>query len=362
MSSIIHPTARKSLWQDANFRRDLVKLVCVLVAICGTSYLFVLNPALSTPTLFSIGVSMLLSPLVARLERRGYPRSLAIVVVFLTIGLSSVLVSFWAMQSGEIQWNSLKEKAPAYFDATIQKLKTYETGIKDRYPFLRAVNPVNSLVTWGKNTGHWFVSNGASLVGEILTWLFIVPLLTFFMLNDGPSLQKRFFQLVPNRYFEITFGVVNEITTSISDYLRAKMVEALLMAVMVTVGLALFDAPYAIVLGVVAGVTNIIPYLGPVLGAIPGLLIASLDTTTPNLIWLVLAVYLIANIIDSVLIFPVIVAKLVDLHPMILIVAVIIGQQYYGLIGMLISIPIASAIKVVMTQIYRAVYGQRRLS
>ncbi len=346
-------------WLDANLRRDLVKLICVTAALAGVSYLFVLNPALSTPTLFSLVVAMLLSPLVAALERRGYPRALAIVIIFLTIGLASVLAGFWTMQSGQIQWDSLKEKTPTYFAATIEKLKRFEASIKSHYPFLKAVNPTDSLVAWGKQTGQWFVVNGASLVGDILTWMFIVPLLTFFMLSDGPGMRRRFFQMVPNRFFEVTFGLVNEITTAISDYLRAKLVEALLVGLMVTAGLALVDAPYAIVLGIVAGVTNIIPYLGPVLGAVPGLLIASLDSSNPNLIWLALAVYLIANVIDSVLIFPVIVAKLVDLHPMILIVAVILGQQYYGLIGMLISIPIASAIKVVLSQIYAAVYEQR---
>lgn len=346
---------------DPNFRRDLVKLACVLATLVGFSALFILNPALSTPTLLSIVIAMLLSPLVAALERRSYPRSLSIVLVFGVFAAAFALGGVWAVQSGEAQWDSFKERAPEYFTATMQKLRAYESELKQHYPFLRSVNPSDSVMRWGKRTGQWFVDNGAGILGDILTWVLVVPLLTYFLLNDGPSMRRRFFQLVPNRYFETAFSVTNDITTAISDYIRAKLVEAFLVGLMTAVGLAIIGSPYALVLGLAAGVTNILPYIGPFLGAAPGILVAALDPSGPasNMVVLSSVVYLVVNLIDSAVIFPVIVAKLVNLHPMILIVTVIVGQQYYGLIGMLVSIPIASAIKVVLQEIYAAVYENR---
>ncbi|MGZ3699188.1 MAG: AI-2E family transporter, partial [Bdellovibrionota bacterium] len=155
------------------------------------------------------------------------------------------------------------------------------------------------------------------------------------------------------------FIVSNEIADSISDYLRAKLVEATLVGVLTLGGMLIIGAPYAAVLAVFAGITNIIPYVGPLMGAVPGVLIASFDSTHPHLVWPVVIVYAAANIIDTFVIFPVVVAKLVNLHPLILIAVVAVGQTYYGLVGMLISIPIATAVKVMVGEIYSAVYEQR---
>jgi putative permease len=354
----MQPLPQKPRGGDPYLWRDLVKFACFAGSILAIAYLFVLNPTLSTPTLFAAVISMLCSPVVAAIERRGQPRPLAILIVFSTLGLASAAAILSTLESGQEQWTNFKLEAPAYFERTVEALRARESSLKERFPFLESTKPTEAVIAWGKSTGEWFVKNGASLVGDLLTWLFIVPLLTFFMLNDGPALRRRLFQMVPNRYFETTFAVTHDIGSAISDYLRAKLVEAFLVGLMVFAGLALIGAPYALVLGVFAGATNILPYLGPLLGMVPGLLIASLGPAPSHLAWGIIAVYLIANLIDNVVIFPIIVAKLVDLHPLVLIVAVIIGQQYYGLIGMLISIPVASALKVIGGQIHRAVYGR----
>lgn len=344
---------------DANLRRDILKLLCVLIVISGAVGLFLVNPALSTPTLLSIVVSMLLSPWVAALERRGYPRALSITILFLLGGFVMAAGGFAALRSVDTEWASFKANAPVYFQSSIQKLRELEISAKERFPFLSSAHPTDALVEWGRDTGKWFVTNGPKLMGDLISWMFLVPILTFVMLNDGRMMRRRVFQLVPNRFFETTFLMTHAISTALSDYLRAKLVEALLVGVMTTIGLAIVGAPYSIVLGVVAGVTNIIPYAGPVIGAVPGIMIVMLDPSHSHLVWPVTLVYSIANIIDMVVIFPVIVAKLVNLHPLLLIAVVIVGQQYYGLIGMLISIPIATAVKVVLIEIYSAVYEQK---
>lgn len=343
---------------DQYLRRDILKLICLGSAIAGTVAIFIVNPSLSTPTLLSLGLSILLSPLVTTLERKGYSRTLAIIFIFSILSFIIFTFGFLGIQSFLNQWNLFKEKLPQEFQLFIFKLRTFETQLKYHYPFLKSIHPTDTILNWGYETSQWFVDHGPTLMGNIISSIFIIPPLTFVLLNEGRSIRKKFFQLVPNRFFESFFMITTDITTAISNYIEAKMIEATLVGLLVALGLALVKAPYAIVLGVFAGITNIVPYLGPLLGVVPPLFIAAFDTHQTGAALSVGLVYLIANLIDMMIIFPLIVAKLINLHPLLLIAVVAVGQQYYGLVGMLISIPLATALKVILHEIYTVVYEQ----
>jgi putative permease len=340
-------------------RLDIIKMLCLAGALAGAVAVFIVTPAMSTPTVISILVTMILSPLVTACERRGLSRTTSILSILFLICGAALLLCIWGTGHVEKDWQGFRENAPQYFDLAIQKFRTLESSLKTRYPFLSATHPTDALLAWGTQTGKWFVENGAALMASALSWIFLVPILTFFLLKEGLSIRKSFFNLVPNRFFELAFLMTTEITTALSDYLGAKLLEAFLVGLLTWVGLLMVKAPYAAVLGVLAGITNIIPYAGPILGAVPGLLIAFVDSTHPGLIMPMAIVYISANLIDTVLIFPLVVAKLVKLHPLLLIAVVAMGQQYYGLIGMLISIPVATTLKVIFREIYSAVYEQR---
>lgn len=344
---------------DARLRLDIAKLLFLAGAVAGAVFLMAINPALSTPAFLAVVFGMILSPYVAFIERRGVSRALSITIVFGIIGLAFGAVAFWAAASFQAEWVSFKIRAPQSFSAAILELRKIEASAKLKYAFLDSAHPTDSLLAWGQELGRTFAENGAAWAQSALTWILLVPPLTFVALNDGRSVRQRFFQLVPNRFFESFFLVSNDITTAISDYLRAKLIEALLVGIMTTAGLLLVDAPYAFVLGIVAGITNIIPYAGPVLGLIPALLAALFDQSGQGLLWPVMIVYVVTNVIDTIVIFPIVVAKLVNMHPLILIAVVAIGGQYYGLVGMLVSTPIATACKVIITEVYLAIYEQR---
>ncbi len=117
--------------------------------------------------------------------------------------------------------------------------------------------------------------------------------------------------------------------------------------------------PYAILLGVIAGLTNLIPYLGPVLGAVPAFLIAFVNGASSLQLALLAAVYIAAQLIDIGLLIPVLVAKIVNLHPVTVIVVIIAGAQTMGILGMIISIPLAGTLKVTVSTIYRHLIDTR---
>lgn len=346
---------RKS--RNFTLNRDLLRLFCFLTAIIAGALLFFGTPALSLPSLCSVALVTLLSPWITAMERRGFSRQWSILIVFAAIATVTTLGGWLVAKSWQAEWVDFQVNAPAYFSKVVQRLSGIETRLKTNHPLLKDINLAARLSAGGNNFGTWFEDKIPTVLGDIIGCLFLVPFLTYCLLSQGRSLRRKLFQLVPNRFFESVYIVTHGVMSALSDYLRAKMIEAFLVGAMTTFGLALIGSPYAVVLGFWAGITNIIPYIGPALGAAPGILIATMNPGHRGMIWEITSVYAIANLVDTLVIFPGIVAKLVDLNPLVLIASVVIGQYYYGIIGMLISIPIAAAIKVVLYEFYLIIYG-----
>ena len=345
--------------RDPHLHRDFLKLGFLCATVVGTLALFAMTPAFFTPTLLSILAAIFLSPWISALERKGLSRNHSIGILFCILLLIAFFLGFWGIQAGLNQWELFKERAPHPLHTALEKIQHFEKVIKIHYPFLNPISLTELFESWTKESTQWFIDRGAALIGQTLTSIFIVPFLTFLLLVEGRSIRKNFFQLAPNRYFESFFLVSTEIFTAISGYIRAKLFEAVLVGLIVSIGITLIHGPFALILGVFAGLTNILPYIGPFLGAIPGILITAFDPTLSHLSFSITTVYLAANVIDATLIFPIVVANLVNLHPLILVVSVAVGQQYYGLIGMLISIPVATALKVIFREVHRTVYGKQ---
>ena len=117
------------------------------------------------------------------------------------------------------------------------------------------------------------------------------------------------------------------------------------------------DYPFAFILGILVGLTNILPYLGPILGYVPALIIGLSGGYDDSLVVAMSVLYTVANIIDLAIVFPILVSKIVNLHPIVVVLSVIIGSQFLGVAGMIISIPIAAFFKILFEQIYSDIYG-----
>ncbi len=336
------------------------RLIFAILILLGTFGVFVFNPALSTPTMLALLTTLLLSPAVAALERFGLSRTVSISFVFVALGALLVAGGFLAAQAIEGQWASFTVRAPEIFDRLIETIRSKESAFAQQFAVAPTISLAEKVLVWGQDTGHWFIGHIPVLLGDLATSFLIVPVLVWVLLKDGRRMRKGFFSLIPNRHFESSYIVVHRILGAISDYIRAKLFEGILVGSLVTLGLFLVGAPYPIVLGVIAGVTNIIPYLGPLLGAAPGIVIALYDESLGHLLVPVVAVYGVANLVDTVVIFPVLVGRLVNLHPAILLVSVIVGGQFWGFIGMLLSIPVTASLKIILEQVHGALYPTSR--
>ena len=197
------------------------------------------------------------------------------------------------------------------------------------------------------------------LIGQVLsgvTYVIIVPLVLFFFLGEGRAIKRTLIELVPNRYFELVLNLVYRIEVQLGGYVRGMVLSVTIVSLLSISLLYLIGLEHFLVIGLFAGLTNVIPYLGPVVGIVAGIIAAVLQYSalSAGVIVPVVIVFVIVQIIDNVFIAPVVVARSVNLHPLLVIFAVLVGSQLFGAVGMLLAVPATAVIKVSAQTIYEA--------
>jgi predicted PurR-regulated permease PerM len=179
--------------------------------------------------------------------------------------------------------------------------------------------------------------------------IMIVPFLAVFLLRDGPRIKRGLIRLVPNRYFEFSLEAIHKIDLRLGSYLRGVVVQNTIVGGLAIGVLWALDVPSFILLGLVIGLTNFIPYFGPLVG-ISLVVFIQLAHAGSTQAGLVLMALLGIQLLDEVLIVPVVFGKAVDLHPLEVLLALWVAAQFFGVLGIVLAIPVASAGKVVLTE------------
>lgn len=343
---------------QAKLRRErALKLFTALgLIVCGVVLLFAIDNLLISFVLAFV-INYLLAPLVSRLERTGISRTLATVIPFLgagillTIGIAVLMPKISSQIAVlELQFPKYQQELVALMGRTELRLKSIFSG----YEF-KIADYVNSwLIGKTAELSTWV----PSAVSQSLTVMILAPFLAYFMLQDGRKLVRTLIGMFPNNLFELALNLQHQLNDQMGGFIRARFLEAAIVGVVVWGGLAIIGFPYSLFLAIFAGLTNLIPYIGPVIGAVPALIIALVSEEgaiyapmSVNLFF-VTSVYFIAQLIDMVFIIPFVVARIVNLHPVTVILVIIIGAQVMGILGMVISIPLASAAKLTLTAVY----------
>ena len=172
-----------------------------------------------------------------------------------------------------------------------------------------------------------------------------VPVMLFYMLKDGskliPSIQKW---LSPHHAKEVN-DLLGKMNSTLSSYISGQMIECLFVGVFTSIGYVIIGQPLAIVLGIVAGLTNIIPYIGPYIGIAPALFVAL--TMAPNKIIWVIVVVIVVQQVDGNIVYPNIIGKTLQIHPLTIIMLLLAAGHIAGIGGMILCIPFYAVIKTV---------------
>ncbi len=340
-------------------RERLVRIftVILILAVCTLVILQVEDMLLSVILAFVI--NCLLAPFVNALERLGLSRTTAVGCIYLAV-ITVMGLGLWGL-APEIgrQAAAIQTEFPRYLKelhhliGDLEKLP--KTILAKTY---KASTPADSPRILPALYNRLF-QDLPGLMSSLLSAMLLAPLLAFFMLMDGRTAIKKLIAIVPNNLFETALHLQYQISAQISGFVRARLLESAIVGLIVLIGLLLVGQPYPFFLALFAGLTNLVPYVGPIIGAAPALLLGLINNSPGMDLLLVMAIYALAQVLDAALVVPLVVAKIVNLHAVIVIIVIIIGAQMGGILGMIISVPVASMIKLTGITIYRHLTGFR---
>lgn len=329
-----------------------VKMISFVLLLLSFFLGIILIENLLLSFVISIILGFLISPLVIYVERAGISPIVSILFVYCFFSILTGIF-IWEITPFLVnQFVTLKSQLPDYVDRTVRLFEELAHTLDVGTGGVLQVNLSDRLRLWLENQSTALVSGIPQVISSSASVLFLSPILGFFILKDGRSFSRELLKLVPNNIFELILSLQSQIIEQIAHYIRARLIESIIVGLVTLLGFWIIGFPYAFLLAAFAAIANLIPYVGPLFGAAPGVVLALINHNADMQIISVILVYTIAQIIDNFVIIPLLVARIVNLHPITVILVVILGAQMMGILGMLISIPLASAIKVTSLSIY----------
>lgn len=347
-----------SLKKTSNIKTNVAQRIFFIGSLVVFFSVIFFIPRLSVPMGLAYILSLVVRPILPWMYRMGIKRKYSIFIIFLCFLFFFIYPAIKVIPVLEEEMSNVQNYFPRVEVILKEKIQSLKLEVHERTGYVIKDHVLQNATESLKNTTQKFLFEIPHLLTSLLEWFFLIPIFLYFFIQEGKSFKKAFLTILPNKYFEKIYFMVHQFDKKIGGYIFAKFVEANLVGLLIGFGLFFLGFPFASLLGFLAGFTNIIPYLGPILGLAPTLIVLLVAPEYSHLTGPVLILYLVANVIDMILIFPILVSRIVNLHPIIVIISVIIGSQLMGIIGMVISVPVANIIKLLIGEIYRELFPQ----
>ncbi|UQS83283.1 AI-2E family transporter [Bombilactobacillus thymidiniphilus] len=300
----------------------------------------------------------LINPLINFLEKRCHiNRILSITVIFLLIILLLVGLVLTLIPAIQSQVNSLIHNLPHYWN----DIQQASNNLLDN-PHLRRFH-LDENISWDKFTKSFINSfdgtfntawnNFTSAVGVISNILMIIltaPFILFFLLKDDRKIKPLILKYVPLRLRNSTSQTLSEINESLSSYVRGQLTVAFWVAVMFSLGYLIAGMPYGVLLGIFAGLCNLIPYVGSAIGLMPAIILALLSGH--NMIFSVIIIFAVEQTIETRVVSPLVVGNKMKMHPVTTILVLLVSGGMFGLIGVIGGIPIFAILKILVSHFF----------
>ena len=308
------------------------------------------------PLILAGAIVFLLNPGVTALHRRGLPRvagtAMCYLAFFVVLGLAVLIVAPLAADQAQ----GLDEELPNVRADVERWINDRAEQSKNWIVKFPSVGELESEVgASGSSTslGSTFATlrDFGGRVVHVVLIIVLAPIIAFYLLVDLPRMRAVAESLVPDRARDEVLLLASRLNRAIGGFFRGQLFVAVIIGVLVSAGLALVDLPFWLLVGMVAGFSNIVPLIGPWVGAVPGVIIA-LTTRDPGTALWVVAIMAGAQQVDNHFISPIVMQRAVKLHPAAVMLALLTGGTLGGFFGLLIAVPTAAVLKILVSHLW----------
>jgi len=330
-------------------------LILAVLVMGAMFYRFVLSYLV-----ISLILAYLLDPLVTFWQRHHVPRWFSILATYTSI----LMILIWSMfrlipvisEQGQQLFDLIKQDRHSLLEMPlIRNIVNLLQGLDEKIPGINLEKSFEQFIESGKTflaeLPQLILNNYQTIIGAI-SFIVTVPVISFFLLKDGQKLKRMFLGIIPNRYFEMMIIIINKIDDTAGRYIRALIYEVLSVGILCSIALSIVGVNYAVLIGMTAGIANVIPYIGPMLGlaiAVLSILISGMDYI--YILYAAIAMYSV-QALDNNFLYPVVIGKAINMHPLLVFLTVLAGGIYAGILGMLVSVPLAYLIYSIVRVLY----------
>lgn len=354
------------LQQQKYFRTSLAIIAFLLILYLGAKVMFLFEPILSiiqlllVPMLLAGFMYYLLRPLVSFLEKRKINRSVSILLIYVIF--AALFVVFWILV-----WPTLQEQIQNFIDNTpylveglqeqfkqLQNNPTLSRFFKEDSDIASRLSVIlNDAITWVTNS----TSNLIGVISNIVVIIAILPILLYYMLKDDYKLSPILQGMIPKKYRKEGQEMLKDIDNALSSFIVTRVVLNVVLGTMLYIGFLIIGLPYSLLLAIISIPLNFIPYVGSILASIPVLIVGFIESPAMA-IWALVIILIAQQIQDNVL-SPIIYGKSLNVHPMTSVLLVLIGGDFYGIIGVLIALPVYMIAKIIFLRIYEIIVADK---
>jgi len=240
---------------------------------------------------------------------------------------------------------------PGLRDSLLEVVSDADRYYRERLP--ASLRP--SVDSWTKNAGEFLTRTATKGLGMtmhgvgLIIELLLVPILAFYFLADGPAIRRQALFFVPRRYLSPTEQTLDQADDIFQRYIKGQVILCVIAFAAVSLGLWAIAVEWYLLLGLVAGLTRAVPIIGPVVGAVPIMIVVLVTKPLGVGLW-VLVLFSVMHFLESKFLMPAVLGQQLDLHPVLIIVALLIGAQVGGLLGVFLASPVLAVVKVLVAQ------------
>ncbi|HWR62305.1 MAG TPA: AI-2E family transporter, partial [Clostridia bacterium] len=306
------------------------------------------------PFIIAAVISYLLNPIVKAFEKRGIRRIFGVIIVYLIFIVIILLLSFVLVPKLIKEISVLAQNIPQYSGQIQDILKRFQDGYMNSGLPESFKDVIDDNIIRFQGMIIELLQSAAKGIIAIFSQLFnivIVPVISFYMLKDTEYFKSQFILLLPKAKRTRFIMLLRDIDNVFGKYIRGQIIVGSFVGVFTTIALVIIEVKYAFILGIFAGISNIIPYFGPFIGIVPTILLALLDSTGKALY--AAGAFILIQQVESGFLTPRIIGKSVGIHPVYVIMALILGGKLLGVLGLILAVPALAAIKLTLRHALR---------